>query len=513
MRLAWSVATVQLIAPFVAAGLVIVAAVDWLGPWDGILLPALMIGGFVLAAGGLSALFVPISDWEAARTAERGLDARDALTTALEFSNEEEPLHRAIQRRAESVIATRKPREAVGLVASQRSLGIATTLIAAALLVGLLPPLGGDGAQTTGFGEIAAGEAAEAERMADAIETAGMANADELAEQLRSLADELRRSDSLEEALEAIDEAQTNLEGKLDADFLSQKAAVQGLTRDLGLRPLVDDAPVEAAAQLQQLAAELDELSAQQQLATSDRLRELAESQNAGNPALAEELFSASAALSAGDTSAAKSALERAAGVQAGALDAARAQQSITETVRSLDASKARLDGGEGAASGSGTGSGEGAGQGQGQKDDNAPGLGRGQAPGQGQGQGGAAGQISSVTAGDGDAQGQGGQASIGHGDETNAGTEPRVDTVYDPVDLGLVADQLQIGIEGGASQGQLTGKGDAPTHRGESVVPYTEVLPDYLNQAADALSTLEVPPSMRQIVESYFDGLAAQAR
>jgi hypothetical protein len=38
-------------------------------------------------------------------------------------------------------------------------------------------------------------------------------------------------------------------------------------------------------------------------------------------------------------------------------------------------------------------------------------------------------------------------------------------------------------------------------------------VLPQYLNDAADALSELSLPPSMRSIVQSYFDLLAQQAQ
>jgi hypothetical protein len=38
-------------------------------------------------------------------------------------------------------------------------------------------------------------------------------------------------------------------------------------------------------------------------------------------------------------------------------------------------------------------------------------------------------------------------------------------------------------------------------------------VLPDYLNQAADALDELQLPPSMRNIVQTYFQLLADEAR
>ena len=69
------------------------------------------------------------------------------------------------------------------------------------------------------------------------------------------------------------------------------------------------------------------------------------------------------------------------------------------------------------------------------------------------------------------------------------------------------------MNIEGGSADGDLVGRGDAPTERGQSVVPYAQVLPEYLNEAADALGSLRLPPSMKSIVQSYFDRLANEVR
>jgi hypothetical protein len=71
----------------------------------------------------------------------------------------------------------------------------------------------------------------------------------------------------------------------------------------------------------------------------------------------------------------------------------------------------------------------------------------------------------------------------------------------------------VQVGIDGGSGEGSIIGRGDTNTGRGESVVPYAQVLPQYLSDAADALAQLRLPPSMREIVQSYFDHLAEQAR
>ncbi len=92
-------------------------------------------------------------------------------------------------------------------------------------------------------------------------------------------------------------------------------------------------------------------------------------------------------------------------------------------------------------------------------------------------------------------------------------GTGVETASVYDPVDLGSVSDVLRVGIEGGEPEGDVVGRVDTATQEGESLVPYAQVLPEYLNQAADALETLRLPPSMRGIVQSYFALLAEQAR
>lgn len=92
-------------------------------------------------------------------------------------------------------------------------------------------------------------------------------------------------------------------------------------------------------------------------------------------------------------------------------------------------------------------------------------------------------------------------------------GSEVGTAEVFDPVAQGNVSDILQVGIDGGSGDGAVIGAADAPTQTGQSVVPYAQVLPEYLNQAADALGELQLPPSMRGIVQTYFELLAAEAR
>ncbi|HSL84484.1 MAG TPA: hypothetical protein VLF66_17055, partial [Thermoanaerobaculia bacterium] len=322
-----------------------------------------------------------------------------------------------------------------------------------------------------------------------------------------------------EQALQSLEDAERRLGSEMDPDFLSQKAAVQGLARDLALRPLSEGA-LDAVSQLEQLADALDGLSDPELAALSARLSDLAESQAAGNPQLSSELAEAARAISSGDLDAAARALQRAAGEQESGIDGARGQQALSETQRALEGARTRLGGANSSGEGAGDGDGEGEGEGQGLGEGQGQGQGQGEGEGQG-GQGGGGGQqagggggeISNVAPGDGNASGQGGQGSIGASGTEDHGSEVETANVYSPVESDALNRLLQVDIEGGSGDGDVLGRADGPTARGEAVVPYAQVLPEYLNQAADALGELQLPPSMRTIVQTYFELLAAEAR
>ena len=232
-----------------------------------------------------------------------------------------------------------------------------------------------------------------------------------------NLAQQLREARTLEEGLAALDSTEKRLTADVDPQFLAQKAAVQGLARDLALRPLLDGAPLNAAEQLEELAERLDELSEPELRSLQDRLADLAESQASGNPALSDQLASASNALSDRDLNAARQSLTEAARGQQTGVSQARDQQALSETLRALSAASARLQG-EGQAGSEAQGQGEGEGQGEG----------RGQGQGEGQGQGqpgeGPSGVISGVSPGDGSAAGQGGEGTVGQGSSDETGSE-----------------------------------------------------------------------------------------
>lgn len=514
MRLAWMSATAQRFAPHLGVALVVVFAVDWLTPFEDGLLAAgalLALAAILLVVGAFS---FRISDWDASRAAERGLKARDILTTALEFTDAEDGVHRIIQNRADRLAADSRPSLAIPIHADRKRLSQLGLAAAIAVLIGLLPPLGSSPALSSDVAEAIETEVTQIEEIADAVAEADVETSDEIVAELERVAEELRRAETLDEAVRTLEDADARLEGKVDPGFLSQKAAVQGLARDLALRPLAPGAPLDATSQFEQLAEELNSLSPQEIEALRDRLNDLAGSQAAGNPALSSQLSQAARALGEGDLASAASSLQHAAAGQQSGLEGARGQQALTETRRALEGSRARLGGagqeqGPGQEQGQGEGEGEGEGQGQGE--------GAGQGQGQGSGgqpvAGGASGEISGVAPGTGNAAGRGGEGTVGQGAEANHGTEVETSNIFSPVEDGNVSDLVQIDIDGGSGEGEIVGRADTPTLTGQSVVPYAQVLPDYLNEAADALDEVQLPPAMRIIVQNYFDRLADAAR
>lgn len=507
IRLAWLASTAQQLAPYLGLLIVALLAADWLTDWDSSVAWSLAaLAGFSIGLVVRAATF-RISEWETARAAERGLGARDALTTALEFDDGDNDVHQAIQDEANRIAVSSDPAAAIPVRAQLdrlRQLGLAAAI---ALLIAFLPPFSDTPALSSDLDAALEAEAEEVERIAEAIAGADVENAEEIIAELERLAEELRLAESLEEALQSLEDANTRLDAQIDPDFLAQKAAVQGLARDLALRPLVGGSTLDAASQFKELAESLDQLSEPELRALEDRLNDLAQSQAAGNPQLSSQLSQAASSLAAGDMAGAQQALADAADGQNAGVSDARSQQAITETQNALDAIQTRLGSpGSSATLGDGEG-GEQPGDGQAGE----PGVGPGGQ--QGTGAGGPSGQISGVAPGEGGAAGQGGQGTVGAGDGTDYGTNVETSTVYDPADLGSVADLLQVHISGGGAQGEIIGTGDAPTQQGDSIVPYASVLPQYLNEAADALAALRLPPSMRTIVQTYFAQLAEAAR
>ena len=116
MRTAWLLTTFQLAIPVFAGAAAGFLFVGWLAGWES---SAQLVGA--IAGGGIAVLLVGagvlrISTWDAARAAERGLAAKDLLTTSLEFTDVDDPLHQEIQDRAADLVDRSEPRQAIRFV-------------------------------------------------------------------------------------------------------------------------------------------------------------------------------------------------------------------------------------------------------------------------------------------------------------------------------------------------------------------------------------------------------------
>ncbi|HET8739829.1 MAG TPA: hypothetical protein VFO17_08870, partial [Acidimicrobiia bacterium] len=346
MRIAWFAATAQKYAPYLGLAMLAVVAADWITRFDSGLLVAAGLTGVFLLLLAVRALTVKISAWDASRAAERGLSARDALTTALEFDDPDDELHQVIQDRADRIATESNASQAIPIGVDRYGLGRFGAATALALVLAILPtPFGSSTALSSDLDAALEAEAEQVEKIADAVSEADVETADEIVAELERLAQELRDAESLEQALKSLEDTEKRLGENVDPGFLSQKTAIQGLARDLALRPISEGAALDAASQFETAADSLASLSEQERAALTDRLSDLAASQSVGNPTLSSQLSEAAQALESGDLEAAAGALRQAAAGQMPALEGARGQQALTETQRALEGARARLSG------------------------------------------------------------------------------------------------------------------------------------------------------------------------
>ena len=103
MRVSWLASSAAAVAPMVAVIILGLFVADWLTRWDNALSASLWILAIAVVSLLTGAASVRVSEWDAARAAERGLKARDAFTTAREFDDPENDLHGVIQSEADQM--------------------------------------------------------------------------------------------------------------------------------------------------------------------------------------------------------------------------------------------------------------------------------------------------------------------------------------------------------------------------------------------------------------------------
>lgn len=273
LRRAWAAHLAGVVAPVAAVLGLALVILGRLRPWSWPEPAAVAVVLAAIAVWVLGTFVRRIAPWQAARAADRSLATGDALEASLDLDGQPGPLVAAVHQRASTIAAGHPIADAVPIVWPRRPLlvALAVSVVAGALAVIANPQ---DDVRARRAAEQAAlsEEAALLEEAADALEEAGdVPAADELAEALRALAEELEAAPDLEAGLDAIDDAAADLAERLDPGFLSQKAAALGLERGLGGEPLPGaEAGQSASEQLAAAADALDELTPEERAALAD---------------------------------------------------------------------------------------------------------------------------------------------------------------------------------------------------------------------------------------------------
>jgi hypothetical protein len=330
----------------------------------------------------------------------------------------------------------------------------------------------------------------------------------------------LGETETLEQAVAALTQAEDELRAREDAEVADQVQALQQLgsrlaqSEDPTGNPLEDvanelsEGDLMAAAQTIQ-EINVENLSNEERAALADQLAAAAESTSETNPELAESLSDASQALQNGDLQNAQEALSQAAGdiAQTGNQQALNEaiQQATVQTGQSaqlliqtgLDqqlAQAANANPQDGAGQ---PGEGLNNGQGSGQSPSNQDGSGSASGAGQGSVD---QGNISGSEA-DPD--------PIDQGNSPGDGTERSFEPLLNPQRLGGSGSMDVYLPPSGAPGEELLGlENSSPGEEGTSTVPYVQVYPAYAEAYRRVVESGAIPLSLRSIVRDYFSHL-----
>lgn len=247
-----------------------------------------------IAAMLLYTLWRPPSDARAALVIDQRLGGKDRVSTALELSRLETRSALADSQIAHSAAwADGRSTEELGPVTPRRQLILLAALALGAVFVLAIPASPADAEQ-----ERREAIAATVDDEATALEELAQQVQDEdLAEQLRRAAEELRQADSLDEAIQQLGDVRQQLAAQADPEALPLKTALAGLEAKLAQNPLAEGG--DAKSQLENLAAELENATQAERAAAAQRLSDLADELGGAAPELADALDDASAAISA----------------------------------------------------------------------------------------------------------------------------------------------------------------------------------------------------------------------
>lgn len=336
----------------------------------------------------------------------------------------------------------------------------------------------------------------------------------ERAEETQALQQDLKNQNFAAAAQKLEQMAQDIQQGKMSPERMDQLAKeMQQLAEAMKENPAVADALNQAAQQIQQAAQQQQQANNQQQNANQNQQaanqgNNQQEQSNAGQSQQSGQQTSQNQQGASGQNpnSPSKQGQQQQAQAASASLQQAAAQMADMQQMMAQAQSVAEMQASMGqcmsSAQAGAMQSGQSNKQGQGGQQGNQQGQSgqmgqQGQAGMAGQGQG-----NPSTQAGQGQwQQGQSVQQGMGSGGPgTGMGGQ-----VPDDGTMGKFVDEF---IPGQQNEGQIIGvyETDAPAPRGESNVTYSRVPQTYRQQAADALSSQEIPAGLRNSVRDYFE-------
>lgn len=428
-----------------------------------------MAAGMTCAAV-LAAAVWPVSDWAAAKRADaHGL--RERAQTAVSLDGDESPMAWMQREDALACLRAFEPRRAMKLKIPRRAwLGV--LLCAAALGLSLLIPNPQDALilQRETFRADMNTQAEKVEQGADALSDDDP-QTQPTRKLLAELAQALRRAENKREALEAIDDAERTLLQ------MQQKTADETLNalRGSGLEAVAQALQSEQTFKAQEALEALDAQSALETLSEA--------ALSAGDEAAAQALTEAANAMQAGDAAQAAQLLQDASATTAtGAIAQAMALAAMARNA-------AAKSGAAGTSGQSGQG---GDGQDAGGTSQQSHGAGNGAGVGTSDKDGGT---------------GANAAASGAQGDADPQKKTGTYETIYDPTRLGGAGETVNETGETGT--GEVT---EIQLGTGEGVlageIPYEQALPEYREQAVEAVQNGNLPDYAQKWVQEYFAGL-----
>jgi hypothetical protein len=376
-------------------------------------------------------------------------------------------------------------------------------------------------AQTRAVQSAMADEAAKVEELRQQIEADRTLTEEQRREMLEALQEtqqRLQEAQSLEQATAVLTQSEKKFESLTSSDAEAQAEALRQAGRKLSQaegsalqafgQNLADGDFLAAAENLRNL--DVSQLSAEERAQLADQLENMAESVQAGNPTLAQQLREAAAAARNGAAQQAQQALDQAAqAMSQTAQQVARSNVARQVTAQMGQGRQRMIAAGKSAQGQTAQGNQSGTGNQSGQ----------GNQPGQASGQNGSSSQPGSAGSGSGSGRGSGdsgdargpeaGSNPIDQNNGPGDGGETTYEPIYAPQRLGGSGEDTVTLPGSGDPNGEVQGQsGVTPGTNNPSQVPYTQVYAEYANAYRQAIDSGQVPPQLRDLIRQYFSSL-----